>query len=139
VTNSPIYESDEASGDRTPTAAITIDAFVEAEALQMTAARLKEIALFAPELSTKINAPEAARAKDFVSLGKSVLQILASNDVRLCRDPISKHLAEVGVAANYLLRGADAIPDQVPDIGLLDDTAILRKVFERNPELTPKL
>ena len=45
------------------------------------------------------------------------------------------HLAEAGVAAYYILKGADIIPDSIPEIGLTDDARILARVFERNATL----
>jgi uncharacterized membrane protein YkvA (DUF1232 family) len=39
------------------------------------------------------------------------------------------------VAAYYILKGADIIPDSIPEIGLTDDARILARVFERNATL----
>ena len=50
-------------------------------------------------------------------------------------DPLPSHLAEAGVAAAYILKGVDLIPDTIPEIGLTDDARILARVLERNPML----
>jgi uncharacterized membrane protein YkvA (DUF1232 family) len=50
-------------------------------------------------------------------------------------DPLPAHLAEAGVAAAYILKGVDLIPDSIPEIGLTDDARILARVLDRNPTL----
>ncbi|MFZ9919811.1 MAG: hypothetical protein ACO3FQ_01460 [Terrimicrobiaceae bacterium] len=44
------------------------------------------------------------------------------------------HLAEAGVATDYILKGIDLIPDSISEIGLTDEARILARVLERNPE-----
>jgi Protein of unknown function (DUF1232) len=47
-------------------------------------------------------------------------------------DPLPRHLAEVAFAVHYFLKNLDLIPDKTPVIGLVDDFAILKRVFARN-------
>ena len=58
--------------------------------------------------------------------------ILHSLRARNCRDPLPLDLAEAGVAASYLLKSVDIIPDFIPEIGLTD---LVARVFTRNPSL----
>jgi uncharacterized membrane protein YkvA (DUF1232 family) len=39
-------------------------------------------------------------------------------------------IAEAAFALSYLRKGADIIPDRIPDIGYADDAAIITTVFE---------
>jgi uncharacterized membrane protein YkvA (DUF1232 family) len=39
-------------------------------------------------------------------------------------------IAEAAFALSYLRKGADIIPDRIPDIGYADDAAIITSVFE---------
>mgnify|MGYP000033815435 CR=1 FL=1 len=113
----------------------SLDDYIKLQSKTMTAAQLKELALFSPAMGTKLSSPQAVKRLEFQQMARLLLKILHSNEVRLSRDPLPDHLAEIAVAANYLLKGADLIPDHVPEIGLADDEIILRKVFSRNPEL----
>jgi uncharacterized membrane protein YkvA (DUF1232 family) len=47
-------------------------------------------------------------------------------------DPLPVWVAEVGFAAAYLLKRDDLIPDYLPEIGLVDDALVLKRVIERN-------
>jgi uncharacterized membrane protein YkvA (DUF1232 family) len=71
---------------------------------------------------------------EFRQQAQLVLKILHSQEVRFSYNPLPPHLAELAVAAHYLLKGVDLIPDHIPEIGLADDEIILRRVFARNPE-----
>lgn len=66
---------------------------------------------------------------------KYLVGILHSLRSRNCRDPLPPDLAEAGVAASYLLKSVDIIPDFIPEIGLTDDARLVARVFERNPRL----
>jgi uncharacterized membrane protein YkvA (DUF1232 family) len=79
---------------------------------------------------------EQARAHyDLIQGVETLICILQSPDVSRSTDPLPVHLAEAGVAAYYILKGADIIPDSIPEIGLTDDARILARVFERNANL----
>ena len=64
-----------------------------------------------------------------------LIGLLESPETENCFDPLPKHLAEAGVAAAYILKGVDIIPDSIPEIGLTDDARIVARVLERNPVL----
>jgi len=122
-----------------PGSAPSIDDYIQLQAQAFTSAHLKELALFSPAMNAKLATPQAVKRLEFQQQARLLLKILHSDEVRLARDPLPIHLAEIGVAARYLLTGADLIPDQVPEIGLADDEIIIRRVFSRNPELSQLL
>jgi len=66
---------------------------------------------------------------------KRLVAVLESDEVAGAGDPLPQHLAEAGVAARYILKGADIIPDWMPEIGLTDDARVVARVLARNPEL----
>ncbi|NDG70700.1 MAG: DUF1232 domain-containing protein [Proteobacteria bacterium] len=72
---------------------------------------------------------------DLIQGVETLICILQSSDVSRSTDPLPQDLAEAGVAAYYILKGADIIPDSIPEIGLTDDARILARVFERNATL----
>ncbi len=118
-----------------PTRAMSVHAYIASEAEKMTAARLKELALFAAAIEQKLAGPAAANQPGLLEAGRQLLEVLASAEVRVCRDPLDSGLAEAGVGANYLLKGVDIIPDNVPGIGFSDDEMMLKTIFTRNPSL----
>lgn len=113
----------------------TIDDFIQTESKLMTSARLKHLALLRANMTAKLRSPQAVRHLEFQQQALLLVKFLGSDDVRFSRDPLPGYLSEAAVAANYLLKGIDLIPDQVPEIGLADDAIIVGRVFSRNPEL----
>jgi len=86
-----------------------------------------------PNLRAKMETEQARVHYDLIQGVETLIIILQSPDVSCSTDPLPAHLAEAGVAAYYILKGADIIPDSIPEIGLTDDARILARVFERNP------
>jgi Protein of unknown function (DUF1232) len=127
------------TGGETKASAQTIDGYIGDQAILMSSARLKELAIFRLNMGAKLTSPQAVERLEFQQLAHLLIKLLGSDEVRLSRDPLPEYLAEAGVAANYLLKGVDLIPDHVPEIGLADDEIILRRVFARNPELNQLL
>lgn len=113
----------------------TIDDYIESESRLVTAAKLKQLALLRANMTAKLRLPQAVRQFEFQQQALLLVKFLGSDDVRFSRDPLPGHLSEAAVAANYLLKGIDLIPDEVPEIGLADDAIIVGRVFSRNPEL----
>ena len=114
---------------------MTLDDFIIDESGRMSASRLRELAAFGDRLRAKLAEDKAdSRLRE---LGQALIGVLESAEVSAARDPLPPHLAEAGVAAAYLLKGADLIPDYMPDIGLADDSILVAKIFERNPRLKP--
>lgn len=120
------------SEDPSP-AAMTLDAYIKREAGKMSPTRLRQLGSFGDSLRAKL---DGSRAEEGVrNLVAALLRVLDSEETRSASDPLPRHLREAGVAASYLLKGADLIPDEVEGIGLADDAIIIAKVFARNPIL----
>ena len=64
-----------------------------------------------------------------------MVDLFGSRELADLRDPLPDDIAELGVAAHYLLKGFDLIPDSLADIGLADDEWIVVRVLERQPGL----
>lgn len=118
-----------------PEKAVSIDEFIDAERANMDSAKIKHLVALIPSLRAKMETEQARAHYDLIQGVEVLIQIIQSQEVNLCTDPLPVHLAEAGMAAAYILKGADIIPDSIPEIGLTDDARILARVFERNPIL----
>jgi hypothetical protein len=118
-----------------PQKAISIDEFIETERSTLTAKSLTKLVDLIPNLWAKMETEQALVHYDLIQGVETLICILQSLDVSRSTDPLPAHLAEAAVAAYYILKGADIIPDSIPEIGLTDDARILARVFERNATL----
>ena len=78
---------------------------------------------------------EKSKAAAYPGLSEAInllVRILEANSANQIKDPLPIWLAEVVVAAGYLLNRYDVVPDDIPEIGLADDAIILNRVIERN-------
>jgi hypothetical protein len=118
-----------------PQKAVSIDEFIETERSTITAKSLTKLVDLIPNLRAKMETEQALVHYDLIQGVETLICILQSPDTSCSTDPLPAHLAEAGVAAYYILKGADIIPDSIPEIGLTDDARILARVFERNASL----
>ena len=118
-----------------PQKAVSIDEFIDAESAALTSKSLIKLIDLIPNLRAKMETEQARAHYDLIQGVEILISILQSNEVTKCSDPLPTHLAEAGVAAYYILKGVDIIPDSIPEIGLTDDARILARVFERNSSL----
>lgn len=118
-----------------PDKAVSIDEFIDAEAAAFNAADLLDLRSHTDGLRSKMNTEQARVHYDLVRGIEMLIDLLDSQEVQACSDPLPAHLAEAGIAANYILKGIDLIPDSIPEIGMTDDARILARVLERNPRL----
>lgn len=118
-----------------PDKAVSIDEFIDAEAASFRAADLHNLRRHVDGLHAKMQTEQARVHYDLVRGIEMLIELLGSREVDTCSDPLPAHLAEAGVAANYILKGVDMIPDSIPEIGMTDDARILARVLERNPAL----
>ena len=118
-----------------PQKAVSIDEFIDAERVSLTSKSLIKLIDLIPNLRAKMETEQAMAHYDLIQGVEILISILQSNEVTKCSDPLPPHLAEAGVAAYYILKGVDFIPDSIPEIGLTDDARILARVFERNSSL----
>lgn len=120
----------------TPEKAVSIDEYIDRHRAEFRAGNLNELRNLLPQLREK-GAAAAAAGEDQLSKDAIVLErVIASGEAAHAGDPLPVHLAEAGVAASYLLKGVDIIPDFLPEIGFCDDACIVARVLERNPSLT---
>jgi len=118
-----------------PEKAVSIDEFIESERSKITSRGLIKLLDLIPNLRAKMRTEQALVHYDLIEGVETLIQILESPAVSKCSDPLPADLAEAAVAAYYILKGSDIIPDSIPEIGLTDDARILARVFERNPRL----
>ncbi len=118
-----------------PGKAVSIDEFIETEAAAFQAADLIGLRRHVEALRGKMESEQARVHYDLVRGIELIIALIESPEIDECSDPLPAHLAEAGIAANYLLKGVDIIPDSIPEIGLTDDARIVARVLERNPVL----
>ena len=118
-----------------PDKAVSIDDFLEEEVSRFEARDLSGLRRHIDGLRAKMQTEQARTHYDLVCGIELLIELLQSPEVEACSDPLPRHLAEAGVAAAYILKGIDLIPDSIPEIGLTDDARILARVLERNPAL----
>lgn len=118
-----------------PQKAVSIDEFIDTERVSVTSKSLIKLIDLIPNLRAKMETEQARAHYDLIQGVEILISILQSTEVTKSSDPLPPHLAEAGVAAYYILKGVDIIPDSIPEIGLTDDARILARVFERNSSL----
>jgi uncharacterized membrane protein YkvA (DUF1232 family) len=114
---------------------ISLDEYIERESRGMTAARLRTLATLTDQLAAKMQTDQARPHADLHRYTEQLVRILQSDRLKSCSDPLEADLAEAGLAAQYVLKGMDLIPDCVPEIGLTDDARVVSRVFTRHPKL----
>ncbi|MFM8363826.1 MAG: DUF1232 domain-containing protein [Verrucomicrobiota bacterium] len=118
-----------------PDKAVSIDEFLDTEVSKFRAEDLTGLRRHVDGLRSKMESEQARVHFDLVEGIELLIGLLQSSESENLADPLPKHLAEAGVAAAYILKGVDIIPDSIPEIGLTDDARILARVLERNPVL----
>jgi uncharacterized membrane protein YkvA (DUF1232 family) len=118
-----------------PGKAISIDEFIESEVENYNASDFLSLRDHVDALRSKMQTEQAQIHFDLQQGVELLIRWIESDQFKGLQDPLPAHLAEAGVAAAYILKGVDLIPDSIPEIGLTDDARILARVLERNPEL----
>ena len=118
-----------------PGKAISIDEFIESEVENYNASDFLSLRDHVDALRSKMQTEQAQIHFDLQQGVELLIRWIESDQFEALQDPLPAHLAEAGVAAAYILKGVDLIPDSIPEIGLTDDARILARVLERNPEL----
>jgi uncharacterized membrane protein YkvA (DUF1232 family) len=118
-----------------PGKAISIDDFIKSEVENYNASDFLSLRDHVDALRSKMQTEQAQIHFDLQHGVELLIRWIESDQVEALQDPLPAHLAEAGVAAAYILKGVDLIPDSIPEIGLTDDARILARVLERNPEL----
>jgi uncharacterized membrane protein YkvA (DUF1232 family) len=118
-----------------PGKAVSIDEFIESEAEKFAASDFRALRGHVDALRSKMKTEQAQIHYDLQQGVELLIRWIESEEARSLKDPLPVHFAEGGVAAAYILKGVDLIPDSIPEIGLTDDARILARVLERNPTL----
>lgn len=118
-----------------PENAVSIDEYIETEKSKISAERIHELAGLTQQLREKMKMEQAQQHHDLQENTEHLIAVLLSARAKNCKEPLPNDLAEAGVAASYLLKGVDIIPDFIPEIGLTDDARLIARVFARNPDL----
>jgi uncharacterized membrane protein YkvA (DUF1232 family) len=130
-----IHRAEVVRSHESPEMAVSIDEYIENEKLKISASSIRELAGFTQQLRDKMKTEQAQQHHDLQENTEFLVAVLRSLRARNCRDPLPEDLAEAGVAASYLLKSVDIIPDFIPEIGLTDDARLVARVFARNPSL----
>ena len=120
---------------KTPEQAVSLDEYIESRRPMITADNLHELGRHLKAFARKA---EQAGAEGRIELLRGIqvmVDMFASQELADLRDPLPEDIAELGVAAHYLLKGFDLIPDSLAEIGLSDDEWIVVRVMQRQPGL----
>ena len=120
---------------KTPEHAVSLDDYIENRRPSMTADNLRELGRHLKAFERKAEQAGEERRAELLRGIRAMVDIFASRELADLRDPLPADIAELGVAAHYLLKGFDLIPDSLAGIGLADDEWIVVRVMQRNPEL----
>ena len=118
-----------------PGKAISIDDFIESEVENYHASDFLSLRDHVDALRSKMQTEQARIHYDLQEGVELLIHWIECEEAARLEDPLPSHLAEAGVAAAYILKGVDLIPDTIPELGLTDDARILARVLERNPML----
>ena len=118
-----------------PGKAVSIDEFIDSELANFRASDFHALRGHLDSLRSKMETEQARSHYDLLEGVELLIRWIESAEADGLEDPLPSHLAEAGVAAAYILKGVDLIPDSIPEIGLTDDARILARVLERNPVL----
>ncbi|MCX7869559.1 MAG: YkvA family protein [Terrimicrobiaceae bacterium] len=111
----------------------SVDDFLSAEGALMTSREIAHLRSLSHRIHEKLLTEQARGHADLHDGARTLLRAIESPDAE--NDPLPPHIAEAAAALAYLLKGADIIPDWVPEIGLTDDARIVARVLERHPSL----
>ncbi len=120
---------------KTPEQAVSLDEYIESRRPSITAANLRELGRHLKAFERKAEQAAAEMRSDLLRGIRLMVDLFGSQELADLQDPLPDDIAELGVAAHYLLKGFDLIPDSLADIGLADDEWIVVRVMERNPGL----
>lgn len=121
-----------------PEQAVSIDEFIENRRMKMSADEMRGLSRHLKAFERKAEQSAAEKRLELLHGIRLMVDVLASRELAVQRDPLPVDVAELGVAANYLLKGFDLIPDSLAEIGLSDDEWVVVRVLQRNPGLLQK-
>jgi uncharacterized membrane protein YkvA (DUF1232 family) len=119
----------------TPEQAVSIDEYIAERSLNMSAEQMRRLARHLKAFERKAEQAAAEHRFELLRGIHLMVDVLSSRELAVQRGPLPAGLAELAVAADYLLKGFDLIPDSLAQIGLSDDEWIVTRVMQRNPGL----
>lgn len=120
---------------KSPEHAVSLDEYIDDRCPAMSADNLRELGRHLKAFERKAEQAAEEKRIDLLRGIRVMVDMFASRDLADLRDPLPRDIAELGVAAHYLLKGFDLIPDSLSGIGLADDEWIVARVMQRNPRL----
>jgi uncharacterized membrane protein YkvA (DUF1232 family) len=120
---------------KTPEQAVSLDEYIGNGRDRITADNLRELGRHLKAFERKAEQAGEEKRIDLLRGIQVMVDMFASRELADLRDPLPEGIAELGVAAHYLLKGFDLIPDSLADIGLADDEWIVMRVMQRHPGL----
>jgi len=120
---------------KTPEQAVSLDDYIDNRRAMITADSLRELGRHLKAFERKAEQAGEEKRVDLLRGIQVMVDMFASRELAGLHDPLPADIAELGVAAHYLLKGFDLIPDSLSEIGLADDEWIVARVMQRNPEL----
>ena len=121
-----------------PEQAVSIDEYIESRRMKMSADEWRGLGRHLQAFERKAEQAAAENRLKLLHGIRLMVDVLASRELAALRDPLPADVAELGVAADYLLKGFDLIPDSLAGIGLSDDEWVVVRVLQRNPGLLEK-
>ncbi len=114
--------------------ASTIDEYIENAASGIAPGELGRLADLSARLWDKVVEADPVRHPRLQAQARILEILLVNYHSGYDSQPAYKQraLLELGVAASYLLKGFDVIPDEVDEIGFDDDAYLVDSVFKRN-------
>jgi len=111
---------------------LSIDEFIEDQCQYLNSIDLQALGSFSGRLFEKLGDIRLDLYPGLDEAVQIVARVIELPGVQETQDPLPQWLAEIVFAAGYLLKEADLIPDHIPEIGLADDTLVLRRIIVRN-------
>ena len=111
---------------------MSIDEFIDEGYRLVNSADLHALSLRTDQLLNKLKGIDASHYPGLDQAIITIVLVLKSARAKAAGDPLPKHLAEVAFAAEYFLKVCDLMPDNTPEIGLADDSDLLKRVLARN-------
>src|ERR1700730_15121697 len=111
---------------------MTIDEFIEDQAQHVKTIDISVLSSFSGRLLDKLKETNAVEYTELQEAVHIIIRFLESPGAQEAKDPSPPWMAEIGFAADYLLKRFDVIPDHVAEIGFADDALILQRVVWRN-------
>lgn len=120
---------------RARTQAPTIAQFIAQGSSAVTAAQIEGFGRLVPKLQAKLRRLQREGHHQLHDEAAALLAYAepASRGNAIPFNP--RAMFEAVFALTYLLKGFDAIPDEVPEIGLADDRILIHHVFKSHPAL----